>query len=364
MNIKSLLIGSAAAIASATVVSAADAIVAAEPEAVEYVRVCDAFGTGFFYIPGTETCLKIGGYARFEVGFGRDVKGTSDWNATSRGQLNFDVRSETELGALRGFIDLRFNADDAASTTGGSLHQGFIELGGFRAGKFETWWDSDLSGETDVLGNLTNLNSIRYSFEGSGWSFGIALDELSDGARTQYWSLGSDLVSTTREDIDNNVGIEARIGADLGGVSFELLGGYDTDLSEGAVRAIVTAQLGPGTLGLAGVWSSGANPYYAASEWGIAAEYAVSVNDRLTITPGVQYFGNLAFWDEVGDTTRYLVNHWADRDAWRAGVTVDYQITEGLRTKITANYYDEERDDLLGNDNDAWTGFIRLDRTF
>ena len=24
---------------------------------VEYVRVCDAFGTGFFYIPGTETCV-------------------------------------------------------------------------------------------------------------------------------------------------------------------------------------------------------------------------------------------------------------------------------------------------------------------
>jgi hypothetical protein len=24
---------------------------------VEYVRVCDAYGTGYFYIPGTETCV-------------------------------------------------------------------------------------------------------------------------------------------------------------------------------------------------------------------------------------------------------------------------------------------------------------------
>ncbi len=38
-----------------------------EPEPVEYVRVCDAYGTGYFYIPGTETCLQIGGYVRFQT---------------------------------------------------------------------------------------------------------------------------------------------------------------------------------------------------------------------------------------------------------------------------------------------------------
>ena len=57
MNIKSLLIGSAAALVAVSGARAADAVVA-EPEAVEYVRVCDAYGAGFFYIPGTETCLK------------------------------------------------------------------------------------------------------------------------------------------------------------------------------------------------------------------------------------------------------------------------------------------------------------------
>src|SRR5690606_35246293 len=102
--------------------NAADAIVAAEPEAVEYVRVCDAFGTGFFYIPGTETCLKVGGYARFQVdvnrgtGFGTGTNNrTSDWDAMSRGQINFDARTETELGALRSFIDLRGDADNSSS---------------------------------------------------------------------------------------------------------------------------------------------------------------------------------------------------------------------------------------------------------
>ncbi|MBK8458343.1 MAG: porin [Phyllobacteriaceae bacterium] len=53
MNIKSLLIGSAAALATVSGSYAADAVVAAEPEPMEYVRVCDAYGAGYFYIPGT-----------------------------------------------------------------------------------------------------------------------------------------------------------------------------------------------------------------------------------------------------------------------------------------------------------------------
>src|ERR1044072_1914001 len=61
MNIKSLLIGSAAALVAVSGARAADAVVVAEPEPVEYVRVCDASGAGVLYIPGTETCLKISG---------------------------------------------------------------------------------------------------------------------------------------------------------------------------------------------------------------------------------------------------------------------------------------------------------------
>ncbi|MGO4832748.1 porin, partial [Rhizobiaceae sp. 2RAB30] len=49
MNLKSLLLGSAAALVAVSGAQAADAVVVAEPEPVEYVRVCDTFGTGFFY---------------------------------------------------------------------------------------------------------------------------------------------------------------------------------------------------------------------------------------------------------------------------------------------------------------------------
>src|SRR5690606_11075385 len=91
MNIKSLLIGSAAALVMATGAQAADAIVMPEPEPMDYVRICDVYGTGFYYIPGTETCLKIGGYMRYEIYHGVDGAGLGTKRA--RFAPNFDVRS-------------------------------------------------------------------------------------------------------------------------------------------------------------------------------------------------------------------------------------------------------------------------------
>jgi Porin subfamily len=102
MKIKALLSASAAAFVMAGGVQAADAIVAAQPEPMEYVRVCDAFGTGYFYIPGTETCLKISGYVRFQADWSSYNRGNGaddfDWNTRTRGLVTFDAKSDTELG--------------------------------------------------------------------------------------------------------------------------------------------------------------------------------------------------------------------------------------------------------------------------
>lgn len=66
--IKSLLLGSAAGLAAVAGAQAADLPVA-KAAAVEYVRVCSAYGAGFFYIPGTETCLRVGGRVRADYLF-------------------------------------------------------------------------------------------------------------------------------------------------------------------------------------------------------------------------------------------------------------------------------------------------------
>ena len=129
MNIKSLLLGSAAALVAVSGARAADAVVVAEPEPVEYVRVCDVYGTGFYYMPGTETCLKVSGYIRYDIGVGEDgflgqqsvdkldlledrvVDINDTYYKRARAALRLDARTETELGTLRGYMQINFNFD-------------------------------------------------------------------------------------------------------------------------------------------------------------------------------------------------------------------------------------------------------------
>ncbi|UFX09082.1 porin [Sinorhizobium meliloti] len=349
MNIKSLLLGSAAAMAAVSGAYAADAIVAAEPEPMEYVRVCDAFGTGYFYIPGTETCLKIGGYIRVQGDFGRDNvnhltsfddDGTSDWDMFSRAYISFDAKSDTEYGTLTGFFASEFNSDtDSASDGGGDSHidvdEAYIELGGFRAGFFYSWWDKGLNGETDSIGENTEFNSVRYTYDGGTFQAGVAVDEL-EGTSTK----------------PNGVGVEGIVTASLGGVTFDLLGSYDTEWEEGAIRALLSADAGPGTFQVAGIWASGSNAYWHDSEWAVAASYRFNVSDKLAITPGAQYWGGLNESDKLGGRFDN------DADQWRVGLTADYDITEGLATRFAINYTDPS------NAPDSVSGFLRLQRDF
>ncbi|MGF0524625.1 porin, partial [Agrobacterium pusense] len=319
----------------------------------EYVRVCDAFGTGFFYIPGTETCLKFDGYIRFQTDFGRNQSGTSDWDSFTRAQFNIDTRTDTELGALRGYIGFRGQADNDTNR-GVVVDQAFIELGGLKVGYYYNWWDDGLSGEVDQLSsNDTRLNAIRYTYDAGSFYVGVAVEEL-EAPLDAISTLG--VVKGGSIEGPNNVGISGIIGAKFGGVNANLLGGYDTDQENGAIRAIVTADIGPGTFGISGVWASGANAYYEESEWTVAAEYAIKATDKLTITPGVQYFSKI----DIGADNDFV----GDRDAWRAGVAVGYKITQGLSTLVSVNYQDVDGTEGVNGGGDSWVGFVRLQRSF
>ena len=98
MKIKTLLLGSAAAFAVIGGAQAADLSVA---EPVEYVKVCDYFGTGYFYIPGSDTCLKIGGWVRFYGNFyGTKVNNTSgshsgSWDFQTQAEVQFTAKSQS-----------------------------------------------------------------------------------------------------------------------------------------------------------------------------------------------------------------------------------------------------------------------------
>jgi hypothetical protein len=80
----------------------AGAAQAAKP--VEYVKVCSLYGAGFYYIAGTDTCIKIGGYLRLdmpEVGTGTVCGGsyfTSGRTCGGRDLTTVDVRRCTAYG--------------------------------------------------------------------------------------------------------------------------------------------------------------------------------------------------------------------------------------------------------------------------
>ena len=63
---KSLFLSSAAGLVAMSGAQAAD--LPLKGKAVEYVKICSLYGAGFYYIPGTDTCIKLGGYIRADMG--------------------------------------------------------------------------------------------------------------------------------------------------------------------------------------------------------------------------------------------------------------------------------------------------------
>ncbi|MER9998667.1 porin [Mesorhizobium sp. M0051] len=219
MNIKSLLLGSAAALIAVSGARAADAVVVAEPEPAEYVKICDVYGAGYFYIPGTETCLRIGGYVRYDIG-GGDVgsfdgatsadhedggKSNDTWYKNARFTLKTWTGQETELGTLKTYTETRWNfgnhqsdlgsgalgegvdnggSVNSAGMKGVSLNFAWIQLGGLRVGKDESAFDTFIGYAGNVIQDTLvpygdfDTNVVQYYFDaGNGFSAVVSLEE-------------------------------------------------------------------------------------------------------------------------------------------------------------------------------------------
>ena len=153
--VKSLLLGSAAGLVAVAGAQAADLPVKAKP--VEYVKVCSIYGAGFFYIPGTDSCIKIGGWVRAEYGFqtgnsetayafgapGRNNRiDSAELNMRARWVTSLDVRTQTEYGTLRAYTRAGFQTTTGESTQGRIYtERAFIQFAGFTFGKSQSYFD-------------------------------------------------------------------------------------------------------------------------------------------------------------------------------------------------------------------------------
>ncbi|MDF2116659.1 porin [Roseiarcaceae bacterium H3SJ34-1] len=228
---KSLLLGSAAALLAAAGAQAAD-LPSRKSAPVEYVRVCDAYGAGFYWIPGTDTCLKVGGRVRIDTWYtpsknsvtlrsagGPNYAGLAAPAGTSiapfqssngidqlgwyaRGLLMMDARTQSAWGTVQTVVTLRLavqtglaqtspfgaTAAPAAGATGATIEAAYIRFAGFTIG--------------DAASNFTFLPPYQYhsmftpgypngirqfaytATFGGGFSATIALENRGDSSTT------------------------------------------------------------------------------------------------------------------------------------------------------------------------------------
>jgi hypothetical protein len=289
--VKSLILGSAASLLAMGGAQAADLPVKAK--AVEYVRICSLYGAGFWYIPGTDTCIRISGYVRGEVAihsgpFGAPAYGSvlgnqdrysDSYTATARGSLTFDTRTASEYGVVRALM--KFNetfttgqtiftqaAQFAAALTGPqgneygrgggitSVDYAFIQFAGFTFGKavsaFETPWmgngfgngGSFLIGGSD---NVTGIPQVAYTAQfGNGVSASVAVEDgtvYRRGVLTNV-NAGSNITST----MFMNTGVQATTaGAPAGAGGLGLAAGTTNSCGSLSLGSIADPVLSSGT---------------------------------------------------------------------------------------------------------------------
>jgi hypothetical protein len=157
--VRSLLLGSAAGFVAVAGAQAADMPVKAKP--VEYVKICTLYGAGFYYLPGTDICIKHGAYVRFQVYYGQNAQsatngpfiGTAgqqtrlfstnnDLIVRSRAVYTMDARTQTEYGTLRAYVLIGYTQDTVGQTAPALYAtRGFIQFAGFTLGKATSFYD-------------------------------------------------------------------------------------------------------------------------------------------------------------------------------------------------------------------------------
>lgn len=363
MNIKSLLLGSAAALLAVSGARAADAVVVAEPEPAEYVKICDVYGAGYFYIPGTETCLRIGGYVRYDIGVG-DREGIQNVADTlgkgkhdtymKQGRFNFKTWTgqETELGTLKTYTEVRFNFGNAGGGGAGnvdatganrvSLNFAWIQLGGLRIGKDESAFNTfsgyagNVIDDTIVGYGRFDTNLISYTFDaGNGFS-AIASLEQGDGKYT---------IDSYVPHVVGGVKYTAGWGSVVGVVA------YDSNYEEvaGKVRLDVKAtdQIDLWVMGAIGgenLAFNGGHTYYKQwdGKWAVYGGGTYKFNEKTSFNIQASY--------DQGKTFGLVAN-------------IAHQLVPGFTVTAEVDYYNVSNSKYHGK-SDGVGGILRFQRDF
>ena len=223
MKFKTLLLGTAAALSVVGGAQAADLAVA---EPVDYVKVCDAYGVGYWYIPGTDTCIRIGGYVKLDAYVFNDdrllnfaglaVSGsdslnpdsinpafpyfddyTAGWRFSTETEVNVTAQSMTDYGPLTAFIAYRGLSENSIAKgtsrpSAGDLDLGgpllfldtaYLKIGPVGAGFMASTFDYGGGFTYDLLGDFrhdVHQDQVNFGWNLGGWGIWFSLEDPRD----------------------------------------------------------------------------------------------------------------------------------------------------------------------------------------
>ncbi|MDH7794618.1 MULTISPECIES: porin [unclassified Beijerinckia] len=351
---KSLLFGTSAALLAAAGAQAAD-LPSRKSAPVEYVRVCDAYGAGFYWIPGTDTCLKVGGRIRVDMwytpaknavssrstggGAGTFISSNgvdqNGWYA--RGVVNMDARTQSAWGTVQTVFALRlaaasglansppgysggvFSAGNANSAT---IEAAYIRFAGFTVGQAASNFVF-LPGyiyHSPMYGGFPNgIRQLAYTATfGGGFSATIALENRGElNLSTTANTLGANPFSPTAATAGPNA---QRLPA--------LVGNVRVDQSWGTVMVSGVVMQNNATFGnpaLAVVGNAG--PSLNRTGWGVSGNVRINLpmlaqGDHImaTVAYGV---GTLDYITGIGANANFL-----NTGSWLGGyLRVDRNLT-------------------------------------
>jgi hypothetical protein len=352
---------------------AADAIVAAEPEPATYVSTCKEFGNGYFYIPGTETCLRVGGVVRQEMRFGGVTGGTGglygglDRNGDLRGDGVFNrtrfslqtyTATDTEYGPLKTFTEVRFTSDNGVAKPP-ILKFAVIEFAGFRMGKddsaFVTFpgYAGNVIADDLIPYGVFDTQLLTYTYKDpSGFS---AVASLESGNSGEFRSFNDAANSKSASYAETNItDVVAGLKYAQGWGDVSIVGAYDRNGRNfvGKLRGTWKPTADLMLFAMGGLSSdhddggreSGMSPW--GGSWAAWTGFSWKINPKLALN------------------TQFSVDEFHE---FAAVANVTYDLVKGLRLtpEVEYKYYgDYPLQGPHGSAAALWSGMLRINRSF
>ena len=244
---KGILLGSGAALFAVAGAQAAD-LPSRKSAPVEYVKVCSAYGAGFFFIPGTDTCLKIGGRVRADYAYvtpkhhlnaagaianHKDAVNTLGWEA--RGRLDVDARTNTAYGTVQATFGLRMArttgvlssiGSTSSASAGSTLEYAYVRFAGFTFGaaRDNFAYMPSLTYGAGHWGSFANgAKQLAYTATfGVGFSATVALQDSVDTLAGRQTTMSTNAVDNVLPQINANIRLDQAWG------SLQVSGAYAT----------------------------------------------------------------------------------------------------------------------------------------